>query len=93
MSDIGKKLYDAVSIERDINERKQIINEYLITKHLDRDKAIRKIMELRSSNIDVLTVSIAHRSSIPLCSAPDDMLLNDLQMQIDMLEAELIKKA
>lgn len=93
MNDPIKKAYDIASIEKDIAERQQIITDYQMTRRLDRDKAIKKIMELRTTNIDVLTVTIANQSSIPLSNAPDEMLLNDLQMQINMLKAELLKKA
>ena len=92
MSDPIKKAYDITSIRKDIQERQQMINEYQMTRRLDRDKVIYKIMELRTTNIDVLTVTIANQSSIPLSNAPDEMLLNDLQMQINMLKAELLKK-
>ena len=50
------------------------------------------IMELRTTNMEVLTVTLANQTSIPLSNAPDEMLLNDLQMQINMLTAELLKK-
>lgn len=92
MSDPIKKAYDIASIRKDIQERQQMINEYQMTRRLDRDKVINKIMELRTTNIDVLTVTIANQSSLPLSNAPDEMLLNDLQMQINMLKAELLKK-
>ncbi len=87
-----KKAYDIDSIKKDIQERHQMINEYQMTRRLDRDKAISKIMELRTTNMEVLTVTLANQTSIPLSNAPDEMLLNDLQMQINMLTAELLKK-
>lgn len=92
MNDPIKKAYDIDSIRKDIQERQQIINDYMNTRHLDRDKAISKIMELRTINMEVLTVTLANQTSIPLSNAPDEMLLNDLQMQINMLNAELLKK-
>ena len=92
MNDPIKKAYDIDSIRKDIQERQQMINEYLMTRRLDRDKAISKIMELRTTNMEVLTVTLANQTSIPLSNAPDEMLLNDLQMQINMLTAELLKK-
>lgn len=92
MNDPIKKAYDIDSIRKDIQERQQIINDYMNTRHLDRDKAISKIMELRTTNMEVLTVTLANQTSIPLSNAPDEMLLNDLQMQINMLNAELLKK-
>lgn len=87
-----KEIYDINSIRKDINDRNEMINEYMNTGHLDRDKAIKKIMELRTTNIEVLTVTLANQTSIPLSNASDDMILNDLQMQINMLNAELLKK-
>jgi len=92
MNDPIKKAYDIDSIRKDIDERQQMINDYMNTRHLDRDKAISKIMELRTTNMEVLTVTLANQTSIPLSNAPDEMLLNDLQMQINMLNAELLKK-
>ena len=92
MNDPIKKAYDIASIRKDIQERQQMINEYKMTRRLDRDKAISKIMELRTTNMEVLTVTLANQTSIPLSNAPNEMLLNDLQMQINMLNAELLKK-
>ena len=92
MNDPIKKAYDIASIRKDIQERQQIINEYKMTRRLDRDKAISKIMELRTTNMEVLTVTLANQTSIPLSNAPNEMLLNDLQMQINMLNTELLKK-
>ena len=92
MNDPIKKAYDIASIRKDIQEREQMINEYQMTRRLDRDKAISKIMELRTTNMEVLTVTLANQTSIPLSNAPDEMLLNDLQIQINMLTAELLKK-
>ena len=92
MNDPIKKACDIDSIRKDIQERQQMINDYMNTRHLDRDKAISKIMELRTTNMEVLTVTLANQTSIPLSNAPDEMLLNDLQMQINMLNAELLKK-
>lgn len=92
MNDPIKKAYDIASIRKDIQERQQMINEYKMTRRLDRDKAISKIMELRTTNMEVLTVTLANQTSILLSNAPNEMLLNDLQMQINMLNAELLKK-
>jgi hypothetical protein len=92
MNDQIRNAYEIDSIIKDINERQQMINEYMNTKHLDRGKAIFKIMELRATNIEVLTVTLANQTSIPLSNASDEMLLNDLQMQIIMLRTELLKK-
>lgn len=92
MNDPIKKVYDIDSIKKDIAERQEMINTYNNTRYLDRKKAIKKIMELRTTNIEVLTVTLANQTSIPLSNAPNEMLLNDLQMQINMLNAELLKK-
>ena len=50
MNDPIKKAYDIDSIRKDIQERQQMINEYQMTRRLDRDKAISKIQELRITN-------------------------------------------
>lgn len=92
MVDPIKKAYEIASIEKDINERNKIINTYITTGYLDREKAISKIVELRTTNKEVLAVTLANSTSIPLSNAPNESLVNDLQMQIKMLEAELMKK-
>ena len=47
MSDIAKGSYDRASIMQDINDRKQIILDYQLTGHLDRDKAVGEIQKLK----------------------------------------------
>lgn len=93
MVDPVKKAYDIASITKDIDDRKHIIKTYLATGYLDREKAINKILELRTNNKYVLAVTLANSTGVPLSNAPDEMLVNDLQMQVNMLEAEIMKKA
>lgn len=92
MIDPVKKAYDIASITKDIDDRKQIIKTYLATGYLDREKAINKIIELRTNNKYVLAVTLANSTGVPLSNTPDEMLVNDLQMQVNMLEAEVMKK-
>ena len=94
MNDPIKKAYDIDSIRKDINERKQLINDYLNTRHLDRDKAISKIQELRITNENVAAVTAVKLAqySVPFSQVPDENIVVELKMQIDILSAELAKE-
>ena len=58
MNDPIKKAHDIDSIRKDIHERQQLIKDYMNTRHLDRDKAISKIKELRGKDAKVASVPI-----------------------------------
>ena len=94
MNDPIKKAYDIDSIRKDIHDRQQIINEYINTRHLDRDKAISKIMELRRKDAKVAAVTDIKLAqfSVPFSQAPDENIVAELKMQMDILSAELAKE-
>ncbi|MGN0576088.1 MAG: hypothetical protein ACI4J2_08660 [Ruminococcus sp.] len=94
MNDPVKKAYDIDSIRKDINERQQMIKEYINTRHLDRDKAIAKIMELRGKDVKVAAVTDIKLAqfSVPFSQAPDENIVSELKMQMDILTAELAKE-
>lgn len=94
MVDSFKKAYDIDSIRKDIKERNEIINTYFSTRYLDRDKAIFKIMELRASNENVAAVTAVKLTqySVPFSEVPDENIVEELKMQVDILSAELAKK-
>ena len=94
MNDPIKKAYDIDSIRKDILERQQIINEYITTSHLDRDKAISKIQELRliDENVAAVTAVKLAQFSVPFSQAPNENIVSELKMQIDILSAELAKE-
>ena len=94
MNDPIKKAYDIDSIRKDINERQQIINNYMNTRHLDRDKAISKIMELREKDANVAAVTDIKlaKFSVPFSQAADENIVAELKMQMDILSAELAKE-
>lgn len=73
MNDPIKKAYDIASIRKDIQEREQMINEYQMTRRLDRDKAISKIMELRGKDAKVAAVTDIKLAqfSVLFSQAPD----------------------
>lgn len=93
MNDPIKKAYDIASIRKDIQEREQMINEYQMTRRLDRDKAISKIMELRGKDAKVAAVTDIKLAqfSVPFSQAPDENIVSELKMQMDILSAELRK--
>lgn len=94
MNDHIKKTHDIESIRNDIHERQQIINDYMNTRHLDREKAIFKIMELRGKNAKVAAVTDIKLAqfSVPFSQAPDENIVAELKMQMDILSAELAKE-
>ena len=94
MSDQIKKTSDMASIRKDINERQQMINDYMNTRHLDRDRAISKIQELRITDENVATVTAMKlaKYSVPFSQVSDENIIAELKMQIDILSAELTKE-
>ena len=94
MNDPIKKAYDIASIRKDIQERQQMINEYQMTRRLDRDKAISKIQELRITNENVAAVPAVKlaQHSVPFSQVTDGSLIAELKMQMDILSAELAKE-
>ena len=94
MNDPIKKAYDIDSIRKDIVERQQMINEYQMTRRLDRDKAISKIQELRLTNKSVATVTVVKlaQHSVPFSQVPDESIIEELKMQVDILKTDLVKE-
>jgi len=94
MNDPIKKAYDIDSIRKDIVERQQMINEYQMTRRLDRDKAISKIQELRLTNKNVATVTAVKlaQHSVPFSQVPDESIIEELKMQVDILKTDLVKE-
>lgn len=86
--------YERSSILKDINERKQIIQDYQLTGHLDREKAVKKIQELRLHDIDIAIATIDRLvvSSTPFSQIPDQGIVEELQMQINILTAKYLNK-
>ena len=94
MNDPIKKAYDIDSIRKDIVERQQMINEYQMTRRLDRDKAISKIQELRLTNKNVATVTAVKlaQHSVSFSQVPDESIIEELKMQVDILKTDLVKE-
>lgn len=88
-----KDMTDTESLIKDIKERDDIIQNYRITRSLDRDNAIKKIMELRSRDIDIYRITMAGLaiSSTPFNIATNEQIIRDLETQKNILEAKLIK--
>ena len=94
MNDPIKTAYDISSIKKDISERQKMINDYLNTQRLDRDKAISKIQELRvtDKNVAAVTAIKLAQYSVPFDQVPDENIVEELKMQADILFAELAEK-
>lgn len=89
-----KDIFDIESLSKDIAERKNIIQNYRETGHLDRKEAIKKIQELRINDGDVAAVTSAKLAtfSMPFSQSTNEQIVAELAMQRDILQAELIKK-
>lgn len=79
---------------KDIRERKELIHQFWQTGRLDRDKTIKKIVELRVSDQTVMTLEHLQMSAspaprIPLERATDAELVEQLNVQVAALEAKL----
>ena len=92
MSNPIKNTFDIATIRRDIEERRQIVNRYEIYGVLDRDDVIRKIGSLRFTDEAVGTASVLTAYGPPLGTLSNPQLIQELQIQIYILEAELSKK-
>lgn len=83
---------DINSLIKDIVEREKIISDYKKYGILDRDKAIKKIQELRIKDKEVEKITIAKLAtfSIPFSMSSDEQIVAELDMQKEILKAKLI---
>lgn len=83
---------DINSLIKDIAEREKIISDYKKYGVLDRDKAIKKIQELRIKDKEVEEITIAKLAtfSIPFSMSSDEQIVAELDMQKEILKAKLI---
>ena len=88
-----REIYDKESIVKDISERKELIRVYQLTGRLDRNTAIEKIQKLRLTDADVAVATMARLAagSAPYSQIPDQNIIAELQLQIDVLTAKLPK--
>ena len=93
MNEQIKRAYDTASILKDINDREQMIRNYQISGHLDRNTAIEKIQELRLTDEDIAKATTARLavSSTPFSQTSDQGIIAELQMQVNILAAMLTK--
>lgn len=80
-----------IIIEYEIKERKDIVEKYLFDGNLDREKAISKIQSLRlkDSKVAEITEATMLSGSVPFTYASNEQIIGELQMQINILWAEL----
>lgn len=92
MSNWAERIVDRASILKDISDRTLIIRNYERTGHLDRDEAISKIQKLRLTDKDVAKITTAKLavSATPFSQTPDQAIVAELQMQIEILTAKLV---
>lgn len=87
-----KGQFDKVNLAKNIEERQLIIDRYVQTKFLDREDAIRKIVALRRNDAKVGVMYAALPKGRPLEEYPDSVLVENLEMQVTILVAELAEK-
>lgn len=89
-----KDMMDKESLIKDINERNIIIQNYQITRSLDRENAIRKINELRKTDDDIWRVAMIQTALSPMSpyQATNEQIVNELIIQNAVLKAKLIVK-
>lgn len=80
------------SLIKDIAEREKIISDYKKYGILDRDKAIKKIQELRikDKEVEKITITKLATFSIPFSMSSDEQIVAELDMQKEILKAKLI---
>lgn len=95
MSENTKDALEILDLNKNIQERKQLIQDYIAYGILDRHKVIEKIRELQTTDVDITvataTVQIM-RGAVILEYADDNTLIENLQFQINILEGKLIDK-
>ena len=90
-----KRAHDIANLQNQIAERQAIINNYISFGVLDRSDVIGKIKDLRKTDTTVdavYKVQLASIPSIPLDKCTNNQLINELQAQISILQAELTQK-
>lgn len=96
---MGNKLYkdsEKIRIGAEIAKRESIIGNYSQTGYLDREIVIDLIKNLKETDIDVKAVSSLKEmqcGTIDLNIAPNNTLIFNLQIQLDVLKAKLAKIA
>lgn len=90
MNVIIKENSEVLNITKDIQERNQIIHDYITYGILNRNKVIEKISELQFTSATKVIQS-AH-GYVRLEFADDSTMIENLQFQINILEGKLIDK-
>jgi len=86
---------ETIKLIRDIDERKRIINDYRYCRILDRDHVIKLIVEKRQEDPKVFFITRATqfgKTLSPLEEAPDEILIQELQLQVVAMEGEVVEK-
>lgn len=94
MSNPFKDEFDRESLIKDIAERADIIVNYQKSGFLDRNNAVRKILELRinDKDVEIITAAKLSKSSTPFAWATNDRIVKELDMQKAILQTKLIEK-
>ena len=82
------------NIEKDIKDREDLINKYKAKGYFyehEKDEAIKKVMELRYSDVVVMTIAVTENAKgyVSAEDATDEMVFNEINKQIEFLNAKL----
>lgn len=93
MNNSLKNKIDKISLTKDIIERQQIIENYNQFNMLDRDNAVKKIKELRSSDIEIATATSVEllKGSVPFEQCTNEQIIAEIKMQSSILEYKMLK--
>ncbi|MCD7732187.1 MAG: hypothetical protein LUH56_01935 [Oscillospiraceae bacterium] len=92
--DLEKLEAELAEILKNIEEIDKIISEYDEKGTLNRDRVINKIADVRRKNqaVQAITVTTLSYSNVSLSNASNEVLVSELRMQRDVLQADYLKK-
>lgn len=87
-----KQRFDYIKMNKDLSDRKQIIDEFNRTRYLDRSKAISMIQSLRLEDADVMTATTAAHVESGVTTwdkATNEQVVGELTLQAKVLKAKI----
>ena len=96
MGDTTKRVYDMLTITKDITEREKIVQQFQRTGFIDRNDAINKIVKLQATDVKLAVATMTmqiERESVDLHQVDNSTIVMNMQFQIDFLKEELAKLA
>ena len=88
-----KQRFDYIKMNKDLSDRKQIIDEFNRSRYLDRSKAISMIQSLRLEDADVMTATTAAHLAAGTTTwdrATDEQVVGELILQVNVLRTKIV---